>query len=77
MNAILRISVIEQKIQYIFALPDDTPMSPQWEAHFARVVRETERVIREKDRDKNVQVGSCQSARGEGRTSPKSYKRAA
>ena len=48
-----------------------------WSRHFARVVRETERLLWEREQHKNVQVGSCQSARGEGRTSPKSYTRAA
>jgi hypothetical protein len=52
-------------------------MNANYRRHFARVIRETERLLREKREHNIVQVGSCQSARGEGRTSPKSYTRAA
>ena len=55
-------------------------MNAYWRAHFARVVRETERLLWEKKKanllksnvDNNMRLAP-QSARGEGRTSPKSY----
>jgi len=48
-------------------------MNVNWRAHFARVERETERLLREKDRDNDDRLapGRCGV---EGRTSPTSYK---
>ena len=55
-------------------------MNANWKRHFASVVRDTERLLCEKKKanllksnvDNNMRLAP-QSARGEGRTSPKSY----